>query len=53
VIEPAQNRLVVFPSFVRHEVRKISCPSHDFADSRFSINCWLRKEKCDASSKTS
>ena len=45
LIEPAHNRLVVFPSFVRHEVRAVSCPSGEFGDSRFSINCWLRKEK--------
>lgn len=45
IIEPGNNRLVVFPSFVRHEVRAVSCPSGEFADSRFSINCWLRKEK--------
>lgn len=45
VIEPTQNRLLVFPSFARHQVRKVICPSGEFADSRFAINCWLRKER--------
>jgi SM-20-related protein len=43
-IEPAQNRLVAFPSFVAHEVKQVSCPSQEFADSRFAINCWLHKD---------
>ena len=43
VIEPLQNRLVIFPSFTPHEVLKIFCPSSEFADSRFSINCWLHR----------
>lgn len=44
-IEPVQNRLVAFPSWAPHEVRPIACPSGDFADSRFSINCWARSKK--------
>lgn len=45
VLEPRQNRLVVFPSFAWHEVRRISCLSGDFGDSRFAINCWLHRER--------
>jgi len=45
VVEPRQNRLVVFPSFVRHEVGLVSCPSGKFGDARFSINCWLMRAK--------
>jgi SM-20-related protein len=44
-IEPAQNRLVAFPSWAPHEVRPIACPSGRFEDSRFSINCWARSKK--------
>lgn len=44
-IEPLHNRLVVFPSIALHEVRKISCPSMAFADSRFAVNCWLHTER--------
>lgn len=40
-IEPEQNSFVIFPSWARHEVRTISCPSRDFADSRFAVNVWL------------
>lgn len=43
VLEPANNRLVAFPSFALHEVRKVSCPSGKFADSRFAVNCWLHR----------
>lgn len=44
-IEPRHNRLVVFPSFIPHEVQNIVCPSGKFADFRFSINCWLHKAR--------
>lgn len=40
-IEPEQNSFVIFPAWARHEVRTISCPSRDFADSRFAVNVWL------------
>jgi len=42
-IEPEQNSLVVFPSWVSHEVTKVSCPSGDFKDCRFAVNAWLCK----------
>jgi predicted 2-oxoglutarate/Fe(II)-dependent dioxygenase YbiX len=48
-IEPAQNSLVVFPSWVRHEVTKVDCPSGAFADHRFAVNCWLRRARPPAS----
>jgi Rps23 Pro-64 3,4-dihydroxylase Tpa1-like proline 4-hydroxylase len=47
-IEPRQNTLLVFPSWAPHEVRPVSCPSGDFADSRFSVNCWLHRVEVDA-----
>lgn len=43
-IAPLRNSLVVFPSWVVHEVRPVSCPGHSFAESRFAVNCWLCKE---------
>ena len=43
-IEPVHNRLVVFPSFVQHEVMPVSCPSGQFMDSRFAVNCWFRRK---------
>ena len=39
-LEPLQNSLAVFPSWVRHEVRKVSCPGGRFRDYRFALNCW-------------
>lgn len=40
-IEPANNSLLVFPSWAPHEVRPVECPSRAFAASRFAINCWV------------
>jgi hypothetical protein len=40
-LEPLQDSLVVFPSWARHEVRRVGCASGDFADYRFAVNCWL------------
>lgn len=40
-VEPAQNSLVVFPSWAAHEVRPVSCPSGRFEDHRFAINAWF------------
>lgn len=42
VVEPADNTLVAFPSDCWHQVRAIRCPSQAFADSRFTVNGWLR-----------
>ena len=39
-LEPIDNSLVAFPSTVFHEVRPVRCPTTDFADYRFSLNCW-------------
>lgn len=39
-LEPVHNSLVAFPSWVPHEVRRVTCPSGDFRDYRFALNCW-------------
>ena len=39
-LDPLQNSLAVFPSWVLHEVRTVSCPSGEFRDYRFAVNCW-------------
>lgn len=41
-LEPADNRLAVFLSWTRHEVRAVRCPSGRFEDFRFALNCWYR-----------
>jgi Rps23 Pro-64 3,4-dihydroxylase Tpa1-like proline 4-hydroxylase len=43
-IPPLQNSLVVFHSWVRHEVRPVHCPSRKFRDYRFALNCWFRRK---------
>jgi 2OG-Fe(II) oxygenase superfamily len=40
-VEPRHNRAVVFPSFVFHEVEKVSMPSDEWDEGRFSINYWI------------
>ena len=42
-VAPEQNSLTAFASFARHEVRPVICPSRRFEDSRFAINCWVRR----------
>lgn len=44
LIEPVHNRLVVFPSFIPHEVMPTRSAG-SFAESRLSVNCWLRRAK--------
>ena len=40
-VEPEQNLMVVFPSWAKHQVLRVSCPSGRFEDSRFAVNCWF------------
>lgn len=44
-IMPEHNSLLVFPSWAPHEVMPVSCPSGRFVDSRFAINCWIRRNR--------
>jgi Rps23 Pro-64 3,4-dihydroxylase Tpa1-like proline 4-hydroxylase len=39
-IAPDDNSLVAFSSWVCHEVRRVNCPSKEFRDYRFALNCW-------------
>jgi len=39
-VEARHDRLVLFPAWVPHEVRPVSCPGGSFGQSRFAINCW-------------
>jgi SM-20-related protein len=43
IVEPRNNSIVFFLSRYHHEVLPVSCPSRDFADSRFTINGWIRR----------
>ena len=40
-ISPQQNDIVFFPCGCLHEVRPVACPTHAFADSRFTLNGWI------------
>jgi SM-20-related protein len=42
VIAPRNNSIIFFPSHYWHEVLPVNCPSQKFADSRFTINGWIR-----------
>ena len=42
-VQPLNNSIVFFLSRYMHEVLSVSCPSQAFADSRFTINGWVRK----------
>lgn len=46
-LPPQQNSLVMFPSWVPHEVLRVQCPSRRFEDSRFAVNCWLCRRIAD------
>jgi hypothetical protein len=43
-IEPLHDRLVLFRSSTKHEVKPVSCSTRLFEDSRFTLNGWLRCE---------
>jgi Rps23 Pro-64 3,4-dihydroxylase Tpa1-like proline 4-hydroxylase len=42
-VEPRNNSIVFFLSRYMHEVLPVICPSQAFADSRFTINGWIRR----------
>jgi len=44
LIEPRRNSMVLFPSHCHHEVLPVTCPSRTFADGRFTINGWVRRD---------
>ncbi|MEA5510813.1 2OG-Fe(II) oxygenase [Crocosphaera sp. UHCC 0190] len=43
IVEPRNNSIVFFDSRSKHEVMPVSCSSRIFANSRFTINGWLRR----------
>ena len=43
-IEPLQNSLAVFHSWVSHEVRPVKVPTGRFHDYRFAVNIWFRRK---------
>lgn len=43
-LRPVPNSLVAFPSMTLHEVRRVGCPTGDWRDHRFAINCWYLRD---------
>jgi Rps23 Pro-64 3,4-dihydroxylase Tpa1-like proline 4-hydroxylase len=41
-IEPLHDRLILFSSSTKHEVKPVSCISKRFEHGRFTLNGWLR-----------
>jgi len=48
-IAPETDTLVVFPSWLRHEVLSVRVPSGAWRDQRFTINCWIHRASPAAS----
>jgi len=42
-VVPEQNQIVFFPCELLHEITPVKCESRAFADSRFTLNGWLRR----------
>lgn len=42
-IVPQQNQIVFFPCEMLHEITAVKCATQLFADSRFTLNGWLRR----------
>jgi len=42
-IMPENDMLVMFPSWMEHEVRPVQVASGAWIDRRFSINCWIHR----------
>jgi SM-20-related protein len=42
-IVPQQNQIVFFPCELLHEITPVNCAAQLFADSRFTLNGWLRR----------
>ncbi len=41
LVKPKDNSAIFFPSHTMHEVLPVSCPTKQFADSRFTVNGWI------------
>jgi hypothetical protein len=40
-VKPIDNSIILFPSWAVHEVERVSVPSRDPADGRFTANAWF------------
>ena len=44
-VTPEQDLAIAFSSWVPHEILPVSCPTGQFGDSRFAINCWVLRAR--------
>jgi len=44
-ITPQHGTAVAFSSWLPHEVRPVACPSRQFRDARFAVNCWVLRRR--------
>jgi Rps23 Pro-64 3,4-dihydroxylase Tpa1-like proline 4-hydroxylase len=44
-VAPRRNRLVAFPSFAAHEVTPVAAVRGSLDPTRWSVNCWLHRER--------
>ncbi len=51
-VKPCTDTLVVFPSWIRHQVMPVCVPSKAWLDSRFTINCWMHRVADRSSAQT-
>jgi SM-20-related protein len=42
-ISPETDSLIMFPSWMRHEIRPVRVRSGIWRDARFAINCWVHR----------
>lgn len=42
-VTPETDTMVIFPSWLSHEVLPVRVPSGNWADGRFTINCWIHR----------
>ncbi len=48
-IVPEPDKLVIFPSWLEHEVLPVRVSSQAWRDGRFSVNCWIHRANGAAS----
>lgn len=44
-IQPENDMLVAFPSWLQHEVLPVQVPSRRWMSNRFSVNAWIHRQK--------
>ncbi|ROZ66372.1 2OG-Fe(II) oxygenase [Ramlibacter sp. WS9] len=48
-VVPQHDMAVAFSSWLPHEVRAVTCPTGQFGDARFAVNCWVLRQRAASS----